>query len=470
MRLGCRDFEKLVNRRHFLQLGGVGLFGLTWADLLRSQAAAEDGKRRSRRAKQAIFIFLPGGPPQQDTFDMKPDQADVEARGPFRPIATKVPGLFICEHLPRIAQIADKLTILRSVNAHGFPNAGDHFGGLCWKCGNRRAIMGTPKYPAYGSVVAKLLPTPHDLPAFVVMGELDSNAPGMKENYLGPAYNPLTITPGEVANTGRLSTNSREGCTFPDFTRLQVDVKDFQNQVELLRSLENQLRQLERSNPMLDALDQFQQKAFSILQSPKLREAVDLRKESDQTKERYGFSIRGEYLDREKGALPRRMLAARRLIEAGVPFVYLDFGYWDWHGGPGQLHKAVTMLQAFDAAFSALLTDLDERGLLDTTLVVAYGEMGRTPKFEGKDGYGRGHWAPAQIVLMAGGGCKRGAVVGATDAKAAYVKDKEYKVTSLGKTIYHLLGIDPDHELYTIDNRPMKIIAEDAPLIREAIA
>ncbi|MFN4261902.1 MAG: DUF1501 domain-containing protein, partial [Gemmataceae bacterium] len=466
-----KDFQRLMlNRRRFMQLGGAGLFGLTWADVLRGQATAADGTQHTGRAKQAIFIFLPGGPAQQDTFDMKPDQPDAQARGPFRPIASQLHGLEVCEHLPKIAQVADKLTVLRSVNARGFPQAGDHFGGQCWKCGNRRATMGTPKYPAYGSVVAKLLPAPRDLPSFVVMGELDKMAPGMKENYLGPAYNPLTISPGEEANTGRLSTNNKDGSTFPDITRLQLDVTDLQNQVQLLRSLEGQLRQQERSNPMLDALDQFQQKAFNILQSPKLREAVDLRKESEQTKERYGFSIRGEYVGEKKGEAAPRMLAARRLIEAGVPFVHLDFGYWDWHGGPGQLQKAVTMLQAFDAALSALLTDLDERGLLDTTLVVACGEMGRTPGFEGKDGYGRGHWAPAQIVLMAGGGCKRGTVVGATDAKAAYVKDNEYKVTSLGKTIYHLLGIDPDHELYTTDNRPLKIIAEDAPLIREAIA
>jgi uncharacterized protein (DUF1501 family) len=281
----------------------------------------------------------------------------------------------------------------------------------------------------------------------------------------------LTIALGDEANVGRLSGNNKDGSTFPDITRLQLDAGNLRDSVQLLRSLEKQLRQQDRANAMLDALDQFQEKAFDILQSPKLREAVDLRKESEQTKERYGFAIRSEYENSgNRAESAPRMLAARRLIEAGVPFVHLDFGYWDWHGGPGQLQKSLEMLAVFDAAMSALLTDLDERGLLDTTLVVACGEMGRTPGFEGKDGYGRGHWAPAQIVLVAGGGFRRGAVVGSTDAKAAYVRDNEYKVVSLGKTIYHLLGINPDHELYTTDNRPMRIIAEDCPLIREAIA
>ncbi|GIW85310.1 MAG: hypothetical protein KatS3mg107_0970 [Gemmataceae bacterium] len=469
---GCPTFNRLMSRRKFFQIGGVGMFGLTWADVLRAQAA-DGGKRGRGRAKQAIFIFLPGGPPHQDMFDMKPEHPEAEIRGPFRPIATKVPGLQVCEHLPKLAQVADKFTILRSVNARGFPLAGGHFGGLCWKCGNRRSTAGTPKYPAYGSVVAKLVPTPHDLPGFVVLGDLNSNSPGMKENYLGPAYNPLVITLSDRPRQPKpLSTDPRQGPDFPDITRLQVNAADFERNTLLLRSLEAQLRQLDRAEPLLGAMDQFQQKAFDILRSPKLREAVDLSKESHQTKERYGFSVYDSHDNPSKAGniYSPRVLAARRLIEAGVPFVYLDFGSWDWHGGPGQLEKALPVLASFDAAISALITDLDERGLLDTTLVVACGEMGRTPRFQGKNGYGRDHWAPAQFVFVAGGGFKRGAVVGATDSMAAYVKDNEYKVTSLGKTIYHLLGIDPDHQLYTTDNRPIRIIDDDkAPLIHEAI-
>lgn len=385
-------------------------------------------------------------------------------------LGIKVVGLQVCEHLPKIASIADKIAVLRSVNAVGFPNAGDHNGGLSWKCGNRRGLAGTPKFPTYGSVVAKFAPTPQDLPPFVLMGDLDRMAPGMRENFLGPAYNPLLIHLG--ANQSGFTIDRT--LMFPELTRLEVEQSEFQKRVQLQQALEKQLRHLESNNAVLEALDRFQQKAFSILQSPKLREAVDLSKESDQTKERYGLNIKGPYVsgpNTQGGNGPARMLAARRLIEAGVPFVHLDFGYWDWHPHDGLLENARALLHAFDAAFSALITDLDERGLLDTTLVVALGEMGRIPRFEGGPAkFARGHWAHAQIVLMAGGGCQGGVVVGATDAEAAFVKEKPYKVTSLGKTIYHLLGIDPDQEIYTLDNRPMRIIAEEAPLIREVLA
>jgi uncharacterized protein (DUF1501 family) len=162
------------------------------------------------------------------------------------------------------------------------------------------------------------------------------------------------------------------------------------------------------------------------------------------------------------------VLTARRLVEAGVPFVYVDFAYWDWHNGNG-LDMATPHLASFDHAVPALLTDLADRGLLDTTLVLAFGEMGRTPKANMAK-YGREHWAPAQFVLMAGGGVKPGQVVGATDKDGAYVKDKEYKLASLGKTVYHLLGIDPEHELSGADSRPLKLITEDVPLIKEALA
>jgi uncharacterized protein (DUF1501 family) len=329
--------------------------------------------------------------------------------------------------------------------------------------------MGTPKYPAYGSVVAKLLPTPRDLPSFVVMGELDRHAPGMKENYLGPAYNPLTISLVDEPSSGRLSDNRKSGTTYPDITRLQIDAADLERNTELLRALETQLRQQDRDDLLLGTLDRFQQKAYDILHSPKLREAIDLGKESDKTRERYGLKIAYTRENKSGGNEScQRVLAARRLIEAGVPFVYLDFGYWDFHGGVEK--GGLEAFAMFDAAMSALVTDLDERGLLDTTMVIALGEMGRTPKVNGNGLAARDHWSPAQFVFAAGGGFQRGTVVGATDEQAAHVTDKEYKVTSLGTTIYHLLGINPDHELYTTDNRPLKIIAEDAPLIREALA
>ena len=398
-----------------------------------------------------------GGPSQNDTFDMKPDRP-AEVRGPFKPIATAVPGLQICEHLPRLAKLANKYSVLRSVNARGYPEAGDHFGGHSWKTGNPRALRGTPKYPMYGSVVSKLCPAPRDLPAFVAMGSIDTHAPGLKENYLGPAYDPLSVNVDPPRN--------RE----PDpLTQMlapaKLDVPTFDRNLELLRALEQQARQQDAADPLLAGLDQFQQKAFDLLRSPKLREALNLQKEPDRNHRRYAVGLQ-HY---GKVNFTRRVLAARRLIEAGVPFVYLDLPYWDWHGGGG-LDVPLATLPAFDAALSSLLEDLDERGLLETTAVIATGEMGRTPKVASGKKYGREHWSASQIVLTAGGGFKPGVVLGTTDRDAAFVKDKEYKVASLGKTLYHLLGLDPDHELYTPDNRPLKLITEDVPLIKEILA
>jgi hypothetical protein len=365
----------------------------------------------------------------------------------------------VCEHLPRLAQAAHRFSVLRSVNARGYPQAGDHHGGNTWKTGNPRGMRGTPKYPMYGSVVAKLCPTPRDVPAFAALGEIDTNAPGLKENYLGPAYDPLSV-----------NVDARRDGTPDPLTKMLVpaerDVPAFERNVELLRALEEQDRRQDAASDVIGSLDQFKQKAFDLLRSPRLRQALELEKEPARNLERYAVSL-PHY---GKVNYTRRVLAARRLVEAGVPFVYVDLPYWDWHNGGG-LDVPLANLAALDAALSSLLEDLAERGLLETTAVVATGEMGRTPKVgSGKGKYGREHWAPAQIVLVAGGGFKPGVVVGATDRDAAYVKDNEYKVTSLGKTLYHLLGLDPDHELYTPDNRPLKLITEDVPLIREVLA
>jgi hypothetical protein len=454
MQQGCASYRRLLSRRSFFQVGGAGLFGLTWPDLFRAEARTSG----ARKAKQAIFIFLQGGPPQSDTFDMKPDRPE-EVRGPFQPIKTVVPGLEVCEHLPRLAKAANRFSVLRSVNARGYPQAGDHHGGNTWKTGNPRGMRGTPKYPMFGSVVAKLCPTPRDLPAFTALGEIDTNAPGLKENYLGPAYDPLS-----------LNVDARRDGTPDPLTKMLVpstrDVPDFERNVELLRALEEQNRRQDGADEVIGSLDQFQQKAFDLLRSPRLRQALELEKEPAKNLERYGVSL----LHYGKVNFTRRVLAARRLIEAGVPFVYVDLPYWDWHNGGG-LEMPLANLAALDAALSSLLEDLAERGLLETTAIVATGEMGRTPKVGSQKGkYGREHWAPSQIVLVAGGGFQPGVVVGATDRDAAYVKDREYKVTSLGKTLYHVLGLDPDHELVTPDNRPIKLIVEDVPLIKEVLA
>ena len=224
MNQGCASYRRLLGRRDFFRVGGAGLFGLTWADFFRAEAAAGAAPKK---AKQAIFIFLQGGPPQSDTFDMKPDRPD-DIRGPFKPIKTVVPGLEVCEHLPRLAKAANRFSVLRSVNARGYPQAGDHFGGNTWKTGNPRGLRGTPKYPMYGSVVAKLCPAPPDVPAFAALGEIDTHAPGLKENYLGSGYDPLTI-----------NVDARRDKTLDPLTQMlvpaELDVTAFERNVKLLR-------------------------------------------------------------------------------------------------------------------------------------------------------------------------------------------------------------------------------------------
>ncbi|MBL8793880.1 MAG: DUF1501 domain-containing protein [Planctomycetia bacterium] len=456
MNLGCQSFRNSLNRREMLQVGGVGLFGMTWANLFQAQAQAAAASKAT--AKQVIFIWLHGGPPHQDTFDMKPD-APADVRGPFKPIQTVVPGLEVCEHLPRLAKLANKYSVLRSVHSKGYPEAGDHHAGLSWKTGNPRGLRGTPKYPMIGCVTSKLLPTPKEVPSFVALGNINSHATGLSENFLGPAYDPLSIP-----------DDRRDDQTERMLTPPQLDLAGFDRNVDMLRSLEQQIRRQDAASPIIEGLDRFQQKAFDLLRAPKLREALDLEKEPAKNRERYGCQIQHYGNTNIKGNYHcRKVLMARRLIEAGVPFVYVDFAYWDWHSGNG-LDKALPDLACLDAALPSLLEDLDARGLLENTMVVALGEMGRTPKVGQGKPYGREHWAAAQFVLVAGGGFQSGQVVGATDAHAAYVKDKDYKIASLGKTLYHLLGIDPDHELLTPDNRPLKLITEDVPLIKEVIA
>lgn len=452
MHLGCDSFRQMT-RRQSLQVAGASLFGLTLPDFFRAQATTVG---KATKAKQVIFLFLQGGPPAQEMFDMKPDRPE-DVRGPFKPIKTIIPGLDICEHLPQVAKVADKFSILRSVHSKGYPEAGGHHAGLSWKTGNPRALRGTPKYPTYGAVTSKLLSTPKGLPSYIALGDINAHAPGVRESYLGPSYDPLSI-----------SDDRRYDFTTPMLTP-SLDVSDFERNVDLVKALDQQARKQDSLSPLISGLDHNQQKAFDLLRTPKLREALDLSKESAKTKERYGCSLPDYRRTRDKENLDcQKVLAGRRLIEAGVPFVYVDFAYWDWHNGMG-LDNSKNQLALFDHAVPSLLNDLDERGLLDTTMVLAFGEMGRTPKAQ-LSKYGREHWAPSQFVMVAGGGFKPGQVVGSTDKDGAYVKDKEYRIASLGKTIYLLLGLDPDHELHGTDGRPLKLITEDVPLIKEVIA
>ncbi|MCE9564208.1 MAG: DUF1501 domain-containing protein [Planctomycetes bacterium] len=426
------------SRRDFFFAGGTGIFGLTMPGLLKARAAAPAKKAK---ADHVIVVWLGGGPPHQDMFDLKPN-APAEIRGEYKPIDTNVPGIQIGELLPRLAKNADKYTILRSVGINS--EKWEHGGGQYWLTGNPRKTGVTPAYPMYGNVVAKLRPAPKDVPTFVAFGDIDNHAYGLKQNYLGPTVDPIVFQPDDAKSEVK-------GMLVPP---VGLELSAFDRRETLRQSLDTQLRGLD--DPLVGGMDKFQQTAFDLLRSPKLRTALEIEREPIKVAERYGKNSHG-----------KRVLAARRLVEAGVPFVYTHFeSNWDHHGQNFRACK--DKLPVLDKAVASLLEDLSATGMLERTIVMVLGEMGRTPKIN-KDA-GRDHWGTCQSVLVAGGGFAGGTVVGATDKHAAYVVDKYYPVESFGRTIYHQLGIDPDQTLYALDNRPHRLIGEDTPLIKEAIA
>src|SRR5262249_55838588 len=306
----------------------------------------------------------------------------------------------------------------------------------------------------YGSAVSKFRPGDADLPTFVTLGIIDVHTINtIGPSFLGPAHSPFILDP------------TKSGDAISRMLVPQMELPALERNADLLKALDGGLRKQEQLDPLIEGLDQYQQTAFNMLRSPKLRAALDLSKEDPKTIERY---------TRNKVAKTRypagdqlHFLLARRLIEAGVPIVHFNLGYWDWHGE--NFVAGRQQIPMFDAGLSALLQDLSERGLLDSTIVLALGEMGRHPKCGTEKNAGRDHWDYAQFVFAAGGGFKGGHIVGATDKHGSQGTDKFYQVESFGRTLYQLLGIDPDTIVTTRSNRPVKLIVEDAPIIKEAI-
>ena len=433
-------------RRDFLKIGGTTLFGLSLPDFLRAQTNTRGAQPPAR---QMICIWLGGGPPHRDSFDPKPN-APAEFRGSFRTIQTNVTGIQVTDLLPRMARLADKYTIIRSCTT-GDARADHGKDTNYWLTGNRRRVPQTPKYPTYGSVVARSRPAPVGVPSFVVVGGSDSEL--LMDSYLGGGYSPLMFSQQQ----GR---DLQDMLTIPQ-ARLPV----FNQEMDLIRALNEERRNIDNLEPLLEGRDQFQQRAFDMLRSARMAEALDLRRESARNLERYGATTS----NRARGGKTscESVLIGRRLLEAGVPFVHLRMFSWDFHDNNDDGCR--NNFPSVDNAVASLLEDLEERGLLRTTIVALLGEMGRTPWPQGGGGRGSDHW-PTQFVVLAGGGFRGGAVVGATDYRAAEITDRPYRVESFARTIYTQLGINPDHEFQTTDGRPIKIVIEDRPLIREAIA
>jgi len=447
-----------MSRRELLRAGSLALGGLTLADLFRNSARANAST--GTPAKHCIFVFLNGGPSQLDTFDLKPD-APEGIRGPYHPISTSVPGIQISERLPKLAALADRYAIIRSVSHHlTAHNSSAAYALSGHSPGTDANIFPTPTdHPAYGSVVARVLPPLAKLPPFVLtptlLFDMGFPTPSAGGGWLGLAYDPFPV----VRNRMMAASPKWEGkLPMPEGLQLPADVSfnRLTARRNLQMSLDDEFARAHRQASTL-TLDAFEEKAFDLILSADTRNAFDLSLESAAMHDRYGRHEMGQVL-----------LLSRRLIEAGVRFVTANavsnppdtklsaFQIWDTHFDHFRLYDS-HLLPELDQSLSALLSDLHERGLYDETLVIVMGEMGRTPRINSNPGGGRDHWGKAYSVLLAGGGIRGGQTYGATDAHAADVKDLPVRPDDLAATLFHRLGIPHDLMLKDAANRPHRI-------------
>ncbi|MFN4260066.1 MAG: DUF1501 domain-containing protein [Gemmataceae bacterium] len=420
-------------RRDFLKIGAAGVFGLSLPQLLQLEAQAK-ARGASGKAKSVILLWLAGGPATIDMWDLKPEAPD-GIRGEFKPIKTKVDGIEISEHLPKMAQVTDKVTIVRSLH-HTIPSHGPAT--VFMTTGNKP----TPamQYPSMGSLTARLLSAEVGVPQYVVFSELRNGAAG-GAGYLGTAYNPFIVEGS--AGDGRGQTNMRvRGITLPSGFTLE----ELENRDRLVKGFDQTFASLDKQHELVDGLDAFHKKALEILRSDKTQKAFDLNQESASLRSRYGNYTFGQ-----------GVLAARRLVEAGVRFVSISTGGWDTHQGNFQRLKT-NLLPPVDQTLSALIEDLDSRGMLDDTIVMCAGEFNRTPKINGRAG--RDHWARSMSVVLAGGGFRRGYAHGTTDANGMAPDLEPCTPDDVSATIFNLLGIDPHMELMTPSGRPIALFRE----------
>jgi hypothetical protein len=422
-----------------LRVGGLTALGLSLFDWCRLRA----GAKPSGRAKACILLWLDGGPSHLETFDLKPD-APSEVRGPFQPIPTNVPGTQVCELLPNTARIADKIAIVRSVTSP----LGEH--GLA----NHYLLTGykpSPvlEYPSYGSVLAHVRGGRHTLPPYVAIPDYRATA---GSGFLSAAHRPFAVG-GDPAK--------------PDFRVRDLDFYPgvsparMERRREFVGQLERFQKAVEAGSPESDP--GFEQ-AFRLVTSPESKQAFDLTQEKAAVRARYGPRTIGQ-----------SCLLARRLIERGVAFVTVNNTGWDTHAGLVLRLKegytgakvGVGLVPTFDLAFSALIADLSERGLLDETLVIAMGEFGRTPKLNTQGG--RDHWPRVFSAVFAGGGVKGGQVIGASDRVGEGPSERPVTPADLAHTIYTLLGVDPARELHTADGRPVQV-NQGGQTIKELLA
>lgn len=441
-------FDPTLRRRELLRAGALSLFGLGLPNLL--------AKAPARRPRSCIILFMWGGPAQQDTWDLKPDAPDVY-RGEFKPIATSVPGVQICEHLPMLAKRAHELCIIRSMTH----NDVNHTTATHHLLTGKPAPPGqlSDDWPNYGAILAKLGRGKGPLPPYVsMMPVVPDGAPrfvesshGQGAGWLGPLYNPMRID----ADASKPDYRVGEFALSADTPSGRMNER-----AVLLERLDRQVRGME-SQLEIGAMGSHYQRAFSLLSKPEVTRAFDLAREPVKVRERYGMNRHGQ-----------SVLQARRLVEAGVPLVTVFWPndgitnvsvYWDTHNR-NFIDLKTRLCPVTDQATSALLDDLKDRGMLDDTLIVWTGEMGRTPKVgqsvvggagAGRDG--RDHWGNLFTTVLAGGGVKGGTVYGSSDKYASEPATNPTTPADLAATIYHLLGVDPQMEIRDKLNRPVTL-------------
>jgi len=425
-----------LSRRNFLQIGALGLGGLALPQLL--SAEAQSGIRKSHKA--IIMIYLPGGPPHQDMFDLKLD-APLEIRGEFKPIKTNVPGIQICELMPRLAGMMDKLVPIRSIS----DAVDDHSNFMCFT-GRSKRNQPPGGWPTFGSVVSRLLgPADPGVPAFI----------GLEPRMQHRPYN--DAGPGFLGISHR--SFNPEGAGKPDMVLNGVTLDRLADRKGLLASFDRFRRDVDASG-LMEGMDAFNQQAFGMLTSSKLLEALDYQKEDPRTLERYGKGDPKPYGDAAP-MLTEQFLTARRLVEAGARCVTVAYGFWDYHGANHQ--NARRDLPRLDVGVSALVEDLHQRGLDKDVSVVVWGEFGRTPVIN-KDG-GRDHWPRVSCALLAGGGMKTGQVIGATDRLGGEPSERPVAFGEVFATLYHNLGIDLTKATVTdLTGRPTFIVDHHQPM------
>ena len=434
-----------ISRRNALELGLGGFLGTSFVGGLKARAESQHGGLvPAGKAKSCILIWMDGGPTHFETFDPKPD-APMEYRGEFSSIDTTVPGVGYSEHMAKLAASLNDYAMIRSIR-HDQGNHG---------AGNHYMMTGSPPripvgcgafvsfHPSMGSVVAKELGRDNGLPSYFSMPQMSrSGGP----NFLGARYAPFVV--GDDPNGANFKV--RDVALPRDLTDMR-----FGSRTDLRAKVDRMVRLNDEAagDPVL-AFDEYFQQGHTLVTSPEAQKAFDISQESPETRDRYG-----------RDGFGQRCLLARRLVDAGVPFITVYDGGWDHHSDIfGALRKR---LPSWDNSVATLIQDLKERGMLDSTLVIALGEFGRTPKIStlaGSTTAGRDHWANAMSVLMAGGGTPGGTVIGATDRKGFSAVDRVLSPENFVSTVYHKLGIDPNKILYSPQGRPAHLVSDPTPI------